>query len=611
MRKSPSKTLGKIVIFLIFTLFSLAAYSQIDVEKATRETDRLGQKEKIEEKLRQPPSEKPPEIKPPEAPVAKEEQKFFVKKINLEGCETFSPQDFSSSIAKYENRELTLSDLSILAREIEQGYLKRGVIAPVFLSPQEIKEGVVTLQVVEARMGDLQIQEHKYFKKKRLNYYWKIPAGEILHYDKISQGVQLMNKNPDRLVRAALRRGKKPGTTDVLLTPQTRFPVHLTASFDNEGSASTGKGRTGLGIRHNNFLGLEDTVLAGYSFGNYFDGIYAYHSLPLNYNGASLLYGYSRSESKPTKEYAPYGIKSEVKDTSISLHQDLYQKDEYLGEVFLGFEAKDKTVRTNDGPYNRDRLRIFNLGANLIRRDLKSTTSISPELSQGVAAFGASKRHNPLASREAKSTFSKFNLDIQQRRVLPWNLQANLKFKTQIASTKLTPQEEFSLGGIDSVRGYPSGDYSADNAILSSAELLIPSLFIPKSWRLPYAQQSLREQTTALVFVDYGWGKRRGPAAFEKKSADLLGIGVGLRFNLFDQAILRLEWGFPVASNRPITEAGHSQFHFSVDFQEKLPGEIERIRKLREAAKKNREEALITQKEIKERQEKIETEKKE
>jgi len=36
---------------------------------------------------------------------------------------------------------------------------------------------------------------HKYFNKKRLNHYWRTLPGEILHYDKISRNIQMMNKN--------------------------------------------------------------------------------------------------------------------------------------------------------------------------------------------------------------------------------------------------------------------------------------------------------------------------------------------------------------------------------------------------------------------------------
>lgn len=556
------------IIFLGIILFILIVnplYSQVDIEKATREADRL-LREDAEEELREIP-EKPTILKPEEAlPPIKKEEKFFIKKIDLVGCESFPPEEFSSIVEKYQNKELALADLNTLAKEIEQEYLRRGVISAVFVPPQEIKEQTVILRVVEARMGEFKIEEQRYFKKERLKYYWNIPQGEILRYEKISKSIQMMNKNPDRKVKAALLSGKKPGTTDILVTSETRFPVHFISTFDKEGAVPTGKSRTGLGVRHNNFLGLDDTLLTGYTFGKDFSGIYAYHNLPISPVGTSLVYGYSSSRAVPKKEYAAFGIRSAASSASLSLHQDIYKEDEYLGAIFLGFDAKDKTIEINTGTSNRDRLRIINLGGSFVWRGFGSTTYFSPEFSQGIDAFGASSKENPLASRGARSVFSKFNLGIQSKRTLPLDLQAVLKFKAQIPSTKLFPQEEFSLGGIDSVRGYPAGDYLADNAVFTSGELLIPSFFIPRNWRLPYAKEPIREDATVLVFVDHGWGKRRGALSTEKDSVNLLAVGPGLRVRLFDQAFLRFEWGFPLG-NKSITESGNSRFHFSVDFQ--------------------------------------------
>ena len=576
------KIFFKIVLilpFLVFlAFFSRPVYSQ-DIEGATREVDRLGrEKEELEGQLRRPPK-KTTEVKVEQLPAKKEEEeeKFFIRKIKLVGCESFPPESFSALTSKYENKEVTLTGLDILAKDIEQAYLDKGVIAAVFVPPQDIKEGNVTLQVVEAKMGELQIQEHKYFNKKRVAYYWRIPSGKTLHYDRISKSLKMMNKNPDREVKSTLVAGKKPGTTDVVLIPETNFPAHFLSSYDREGITSSGKSRYTFGMRHNNFLGLDDMLLTGYTFGREFSGTYAYHNIPISPFGTSLVYGYSQSGSTPKKEFTQYGIKSTAKNASVSVYQDLYKKDNYLGEVYFSFDAKDKTTVMNIGTYNRDRLRIARLGGNFNFRDSNSVTYLSPEFSQGMSAFGASPHNNPLASRGAKPVFNKFMLGVQQRRNLPLNLQANLKVKSQFTHQKLAPQEEFSLGGINTVRGYPPDDYLADNAVLTSAELLIPSFFIPQRWRIPYGAHSLKEETTLVAFMDYGHGSRLQPSGTEKKSKNLLSIGAGARFNLFNQALLRLEWGFPIAANRSITESGNSRFHFSVDFQDRLPEEIERI----------------------------------
>jgi len=549
-----------------FLIVTGRAYSQTALEQAVRESDIMKEELKAKrEQLKKVP-EKAPEIEIKERPPLKEEKKFFVKKINLVGCESFSPQDFSVLTNKYENKEVTFTELDNLCKEIEQEYIKRGIVAAVFIPQQEIINQTITLQVVEARMGELQINDHKYFKKNRLSYYWKVKQDEILRYDKVSQSLQEMNKNPDRKVRAVLHAGKKPRTTDVLLEPKTTFPVHLISSYDREGVIASGKSRTGVGFKHNNLLGLDDTLIGGTTFGNDFNGEYAYHSIPITGRGTNLIYGYSHSSTRPKKDVTEFGIKSLSDSYSISLHQDIFKKADYLGDVYAGFEANDKTIKVSSEPANRDRLRIFNIGTSLQLRSFGSVTIINPEVFQGVDAFGASQNHNPMASRGAHSLFTKFNLALLHKRILPFGLQTNLKFKSQVSSTKLTPQEEFNLGGIDSVRGYPAADYQADNGINTSIEILSPAFFLPRDWKCAISKEPLRDIITPLIFVDYGWGMRRGALPTEKREVSMLGAGAGIRFKLFNKAYLRLEWGFPLG-DRPLTQGGHSQFHFAVDFE--------------------------------------------
>jgi|GEM_PF-900830 len=564
-----------VLVLSILFIDNPPAFSQPPgIERATRETDRLGREaQKREDSLVGEP--KPlPRPKPIEPPVDVGGQKFFVRKVIIQGCESFIPEDFAGFTQKYEGREVTFGELDALARQIGREYLNRGIIAAVFLPPQDVVDDTVTIQVVEARMGDLEILPHSYFKNKRLNKYWKTGPGEILHYDKISRNIQMMNKNPDRETKAALRAGKLPGTTDIILTTEAKFPMHGSFAFDKEGQVQTGKSRKTFGWRHNNFLGLDDTFLTGYTWGRNFLGNYYYHSMPITQSGTTLVYGYSYSISKPKKDFAEFGIDSKAENKSVVFHQDLFRRDQYAGEMYLGIDAKDKWVKTNKGLLNRDKLRSFRLGGNFVKKRQDSSTTFSFEYLQSVRAFAASSRHDPLLSRNADSVYTKFTGGMRNKTLLPLKMQENLKIEGQYTLAKLTPQEEYSLGGLDSVRGYPPSDYLADIAVLTNLEILFPASFIPSDWKFPYATKSFKDQVTGVVFVDYGYGERRA----ESKSHNLVGPGLGFRISLYDQVMLRFEWGFP-AGDRPITEGSKTgRFHFSIDIQENFPEEIQRIR---------------------------------
>ncbi len=591
------------IIYICLTasigVFTPVSYAQIDASRATRETDRFaGEADKrAERELRKVP-QKPVQPKIEEEKPKEGELKFFLKKIILAGCESYVPEDFASLLEKYENREATLTDLNNLAKEVAAEYLKRGIIAAVFLPPQEVKDQAVTMQVVETRMGELQIQKSPHFRKKMIKNYWHIKEGEILRYDKISKSLQLLNKNPDREIRASLHAGDKPGTTNVILTSKTRFPIHGQYTFDREGIITTGRERNSFGIRDNNVLGYDDTLITGLSWGKNFIGEYIYHTIPISGYGASILYGYNYSKSTPQKDFDIYDLKSEAEDTSFSIHQDIYKKDNYLGEVALGFDARDKVTfySKGSGTLNRDRLRILTLNGNFVVRGTNSVTYITPEIDQGINAFGSSKRNNPLASRRgATATYTKFTFSAQNRTNLPFNLQQTLKFRTQAASEKLFSQEQYSLGGIDTVRGYPPSDYLADKMVLVNAEMMSPIFLLPKEWKLPYAEKPLKDQITGVVFFDYGYGEQRGnPKPFRLSS-----VGAGLRMSFYNQVLLRLEWGIPfrLLGQFPLTE-GRTQgrFHISLNIEDNLPSEVERIvNEMRQERKEKEAWALVNE----------------
>jgi len=543
----------------------------------------------VSEKMEAPPPPRPKaEVKADVVvPVGPQ---LYVSDIKLVGTESFAPEVFDPIIAKYEGREVTRVELDVLARAIQRDYLNRGVIAACFIPPQDVKEGVITLQVLEAKMGELQIKDHPFYDKARLASYWSIRPNEVLRYDEMSRNLQLMNSNPDRELRATLTAGKKPQTTDVILDVATQFPVHVTASVDNEGGADTGKIRKTIGIRDNNALFADDILMGGYSYGTSFSNIYAYHRVPITNFGTNVMYGFSYSKSSPKKDQTPLGLTTLSENVSIFVYQDFFHKNEYLGDFHIGIDAKDKTVKVTSGVINRDRLRILRFGSKLRGVMLGGMVNLSPEISQGLNAFGA-RRKNVFSSRRPgvddgiENTFTIFKMDASYNRRLPLGMQTSMRFKCQVSSEKLPSQEEFSIGGINSVRGYPSGDYSADDAFQTNIEVMFPAFFIPGNLKIPYGENAIKNEVTGMVFFDYAHGERKGVldsvirSTGEKRIVDFSSIGAGLRIRLFNQALLRVEWGYPIGGNSAISETAPSRLHISLDFEDKLPREIARLQK--------------------------------
>ena len=146
---------------------------------------------------------------------------------------------------------------------------------------------------------------------------------------------------------------------------------------------------------------------------------------------------------------------------------------------------------------------------------------------------------------------------------MPFDSYAVINSQIQIASHTLPSSEQIQIGGLDSVRGYPEGEYLADAGGNVNFDWVLPMYLIPKDWKLPNSDRSLRHQIEPVFFFAAGGGKLKKVLPGEKRDRMLLGFGGGLRINLFKATSLRLEWAGHMGGNRPIGGSGPSTFYFT------------------------------------------------
>ena len=127
------------------------------------------------------------------------------------------------------------------------------------------------------------------------------------------------------------------------------------------------------------------------------------------------------------------------------------------------------------------------------------------------------------------------------------------RFYAQIAGDPLPIIEQFSLGGIDTVRGYAKNEIVTDNALLGSLEL-----------RIPLTQDPEVLQITSFVEGGTGWNNLLP----DPDPATLGGIGLGLRWLVANGLTVRLDYGIPLVS---VDNSGNSLqeqgFYFSVRYR--------------------------------------------
>jgi hemolysin activation/secretion protein len=505
-----------------------------------------------------------PEVEPTPKPAAGDVT-FFVKEIRLEGNRVISTSELKPLLSSYENREITMKELSQAAEAVEKTYRKQGYITSrAIIPPQKLDTQSPLIRVIESKVGNIEIEGERFTREKYLASHMKLKKGERLNYAPIREALVAMNQNPDRQVKSVFRKGTDPESTDIILKVDERLPYHAGLSYDNQGSPATGRQRFGPSVRTTNLTGTDDALSVGSVFGENFGTLFNQYLRVIPQTGTRLGFLFSHAQVDPQKDSKAFAVNGISQTYSPSLSQNVVKKEWMNASFGTRFDFKESRTKILSGTFRRERLRVLRFGPDITIKDRFGITSFSPEFSFGMNAMGASIYATSTSSRLGIEP-GFFHMDNTFSRIqkMPWETRLLTRGEGQFATHKLPSSEALYLGGANSIRGYPEGDYLADSGIYFSNEHLIPLSFIPKEVHLPFFNTPVQKQFEFLSFLDFGYGRLRGPASTDRKDRYLLGAGVGIKIRITDYLFGRLEVGHALGQE-PLTESDHTRFHFRI-----------------------------------------------
>ena len=508
------------------------------------------------------------EFTAPQAPVIEEREfkkeeagpslkKISVKKIIIEGAALAKELNIKSFLGEYENRELSFAELSELCDKIKKAYYKKGyVVVDVFLPPQEVKDGIVRIKIVEGRIGEIKVEENRYFSKRLIAARFLKKKGRIFNYDEIKDILYYLNENPDREVKLVLYPGKKEGTVDLYVRVKDKLPIHPAYEYANLGNRYTGRNRHIPEITLNNLWGWdhyfdataylsEHDRYVGFS-SDYVAPLWGWKKLGANFTCAQSLLG---------RELKPLNVAGRYYEGSIFLSDSFLREDALRIDGELRFTAKESTTKILAEEIYHDSPRIFNPLLKIIGIDKMGYLVVVPEFSLGLPDFmGGSPKKDPVyASRpDAGGEFNYFNLSVFRSININKDFETDFLMQSQFTNSSLPSTDGFRIGGMDTVRGYPEGEAIGDMGLLLTGEIKMPFLGVMKDFK----------EVRSVVFVDYGWVKYNEVSLDDKETTRLVGIGTGVRINIKDNWFGRVDFAFPAGDQS--SEGGSMRVHFQL-----------------------------------------------
>lgn len=83
----------------------------------------------------------------------------MVREIRFTPSELLSPEELAAIANEFQGRELSLADLQQVAARVNELYREKGIVtAQAVIPPQDVSTGIVTVRLVEGRLGKIRIE---------------------------------------------------------------------------------------------------------------------------------------------------------------------------------------------------------------------------------------------------------------------------------------------------------------------------------------------------------------------------------------------------------------------------------------------------------------------
>lgn len=491
-------------------------------------------------------SPSPPALIPP--PTLK------VTRFQVDGLGTMiTPAEVDATLQPYlQSQGVSFGELQKAADALTELLKQRGFfLARVFVPAQTPTDGVVQLKVLSGSVGKITVEGNEHYSsdfiKGRVEE--SLAADRTLREADLQRQLLLLNENSDLQATAVLQPGEEDGTTDVTVRVKDALPIHGGLNYDNLGTPFTNVHRLSPYVSLGNLATDGDNLNLRYLAGlpdNRASLLQAAYSLPVNRDGTRIGLAYANGASTLGQQLEVLDIRGRADIASLSVSHPLQRSLTQNQDVSLTYAYKRLDNSLLGVSTGEDQYHSLRFGYSGERISAGQRSLLQAALTQGVGGSSISSTRVG-----TKTDFTRLNLDITHLQELDPSFFVVVRGSGQYSADPLFVAEQFSLGGIDSVRGYRQSEFLGDTGYTLSAELRF----------LPWQE---RRDVQFSAFIDHGGATVRQPLASQRGSTTLTGAGVGLRFNVGPQAALRLDVGFPLAPADNLTNE-HPVFYGQVN----------------------------------------------
>jgi len=453
--------------------------------------------------------------------------KFLVRSLHVTGETRFSEAQLVAATDFKPDSELNLADLREFAARITSLYNQSGYfVAQAYLPAQEIKNGAVTIAVIEGHYGEIGVHNESHVSDGLISSILAgLNSGDPVEIAPLDRRLLIISDLPGVEASSTLSPGAAVGTSDlkINLTPGPRVTGSLEA--DNWGNPYTGAYRLGATVNINNLIGYGDVLsfrtldsttgdmtygrvsyqaqvqdatvgVAFTAFRYHLEGAFADLDASGTEEIASVYGSYPLIRSRNNNLYAVIDFDYRIFQDKIGATSTVTDKAASVVTIGLNGDSHDTF---GGGGWN-----TYSVAGVFGDLDIQSSAARQIDAATARTNGGYGKVYG---------SFSRLQNVIGPVSLFGW-------FRGQAAFQNLDISEKMELGGATGVRAYPEGEAYGDQGYIATLEARL---------QLPKWPPNLPGQMQLIGFVDTGYVTlNHSPWLNGANTAVRSGVGVGL-----------------------------------------------------------------------------------
>ena len=481
-----------------------------------------------------------------------------LKNIQFQGVTILGDMELKGIVEPYLNTPMTYEQMLEIGMVVESYYRKNNYLARAILPPQDLTDGVLTVDVIESVFSKVEVeQELEDLPNTQAHVTAIIEAqqktGEPLNSKSLDRALALANDLPGMSAQGSLRQGRDAGETELLLKLYQGRTRQAELTMDNGGSRSTGFMRVMASLTWFNPSDLADmlNVVAVHTQGS--DYARLAYSLPVGTDGWRFGFNASAmSYEVVVGEQGMVGAVGRAVTQGLEWVYPLLRADDQSATVTLTADTKKFENTSAQGLLMSDyEAKVLAAQVSGFYRDLNpggGTGTYSLQLSHGnINLDGSLSQSTDQNGPQTAGAFNKIRLNSSWQQAITTQTSAFVSYSGQLTDKNLDSSEKMQLGGMNGVRAYPTGEGSGSDAQLVQFEL----------------RHQLENGINLASFYDWGqvWLQHNPdfPGGPQHNRNTYKGFGASVGYTTSEGVSIKATWARKVGSNPNPTQTGNDQ----------------------------------------------------